>query len=105
MTLKQRFLQAIIEGQIGQQDKQGIIITQKEFTAYFKNIKPTYSKTFLATAVIETGLTHTRFLFRESKGIYRVHPLAIEALKQTTHNEQTQQDYEYQKRLIFNRGF
>jgi len=80
ITLKDRFLDAIISGKIGEKDSQGTIVTLKDFKAYFSDIKSSYASSFLATAAIDPGrvtLTHTKFVFRKSKGVYLVHPDAI----------------------------
>jgi len=76
-TLKNRFLQAIIKGELGTLEKSGVIVTLKEFKSYFSDINTQYLSSFLPAATLEPGqytLTHTRFLFRVSKGVYLVHP-------------------------------
>lgn len=90
MTLKQRFLNAIILGELGSKEDRGIVVTLGEFKNHFKDINTRYITSFLPAAVIETGqysITHTKFLFRIKKGIYLVHPDAIKAHKmlQKTH--------------------
>jgi len=80
MTLKNRFLEAISRGDLGEADDFGIIVSLKEFKLYFNDVKSDYVNSFLPAAVIETGqrsATHTRFVFRVKKGIYRVHPDVI----------------------------
>jgi len=77
MTLKERFIQAVEAGQIGSLDDNGIIITFNEFKEYFKDIKTGYISSFLPAATIEAGrysMSHTKYLFRIKKGVYRVHP-------------------------------
>ena len=81
MTIKQRFLDAIVKGELGSIEDMGVIVTLKEFKAYFQDINARYSNSFLPAAVIETGqssITHTKFVFRIRKGVYLVHPDAIE---------------------------
>jgi len=81
-TLKQRFFDAIIKGELGSVEDRGVIVTIKEFSAYFSDIKTQYVSSFLPAAVIETGqtsVTHTKFLYRLSKGVYLVNKDAIEA--------------------------
>ena len=81
MTLKRRFLNAIINGELGSIDDQGIVVTMAEFKAYFKDINTRYVTSFLPAATIEVGqrsVSHTKFVFRIQKGVYRVHPDAIE---------------------------
>ncbi len=80
MTLKDRFLEAISIGDLGEIDDFGTIVSLRQFKLYFKDVKSDYVNSFLPAAVIEIGqssATHTRFLFRIRKGIYRVHPDAI----------------------------
>jgi len=81
MTLKQDFLKAIWEGELGQQDDLGATVSLREFRQYFKQIESGYLTSFLPASVIEEGqqsASHTRFLFRVKKGVYRVHPDALE---------------------------
>jgi len=82
MTLKIRFLEAVSGGDLGEFDDSGVIVTLKEFKSYFKDVKSDYVNSFLPAAVIEAGqktATHTKFLFRVRKGVYRVHPDAMDA--------------------------
>lgn len=81
MTLKNRFLEAVSSGDLGQVDDFGVVVSLKEFKLYFQDVKSDYINSFLPAAVIETGQyspTHTKYLFRIRKGTYRVHPDAIE---------------------------
>ncbi len=81
MTLKQEFLKAIWEGELGQQDENGITVSLREFRQYFKHIESGYLTSFLPASVIEEGqfsVTHTRFLFRVKKGVYKIHPDALQ---------------------------
>ncbi|MCW9014739.1 MAG: hypothetical protein OQL06_13240 [Gammaproteobacteria bacterium] len=81
MTLKDSFLEAVAAGKLGVTDDFGTVVTLQEFKRYFKNIETGYITSFMPASVIETGqysATHTRFLFRIKKGVYRVHPEAIE---------------------------
>lgn len=80
MTLKDKFLNAIIAGDLGTLDEHGAIVTLMEFKLYFSEIETDYVNSFMPAAVIETGqhsVTHTRFLFRIRRGVYRVHIDAI----------------------------
>lgn len=82
MTLKIRFLEAVSSGDLGEFDDSGVVVTLKEFKSFFKDVKSDYVNSFLPAAVIEAGqktATHTKFLFRVRKGVYRVHPDAMEA--------------------------
>jgi len=75
--LKDRFIEALINGELGTIEDQGIVFTLKEFKSVFNDIKTDYINSFLPAATIEPGrqnLTRTKFLFRVRKGVYRVHP-------------------------------
>lgn len=80
MTLKEKFLNAVMDGELGTLSDFGAIVTLAEFKLYFKDIETDYVNSFMPAAVIETGqysATHTRFLFRVRRGVYRVHPDAL----------------------------
>ena len=84
MTLKQRFLDAIVKQELGSTDERGTVVTLAEFKKYFKDIHTRYITSFLPAAVIETGqhsISHTKYLFRVRKGVYLVHPDAIKEFK------------------------
>ena len=88
--LKHRFLDAIIAGKLGKLTDRGYTVSLKEFRMYFSDIKTQYSSSFLPAAVIETGqlsMTHTKFVFRIKKGVYLVHPDAIEEHKKIRGND------------------
>jgi len=76
-SLRSRFINAIDSGALGRVDESGTIFTLKEFKLYFSEIKTDYINSFLPASTIEMGrvdMTHTKFLFRIRKGVYRVHP-------------------------------
>ncbi|VAW63941.1 hypothetical protein MNBD_GAMMA09-1162 [hydrothermal vent metagenome] len=76
-TLKQRFLAAVMRGELGSLEPQGYIVTLRDFKAYFSDITTQYADSFLPAATIEPGQTtmsHTRFVFRLSRGVYLLHP-------------------------------
>lgn len=78
--LKDRFLEAINNGELGSVEDQGIIITLKDFKHYFADIKTGYISSFLPASTIEPGqlsLSHTKFVFRIGKGLYRLHQHAL----------------------------
>ena len=81
VTLKQRFLQAIIDGELGVlNDSGGATVTLRDFRRFFSDVDFNYAGSFLPGSVIETGqvsATHTRFVFRVGRGVYLVHPDAI----------------------------
>jgi len=82
MTLKQRFIQAIVSGELGKRTEQGgATVSLREFRQYFNDVDYNYAGSFLPGAVIECGqlsASHTRFVFRVGRGVYLVHPDAIE---------------------------
>ena len=80
--LKNRFIEAVINGELGSIEDQGIVFTLKEFKSVFHDFKTDYINSFLPAATIEPGretMTRTKFLFRISKGVYRVHPDVLDA--------------------------
>ena len=80
-ALKDRFLEAILKGELGCVEQGQTIVTLKAFRAYFSDIKTQYVLSFLPAATFQPGqhsLSHTKFVFRVSKGIYRLHPEALE---------------------------
>ena len=89
MQMKERFLNAVISGELGKEDEFGVVVTLKEFKRYFCDLQTGYINSFLPAAVIETGqyhATNTKYLFRIRNGVYRVHPQAID--EQIKLNEQ-----------------
>lgn len=89
MTLKKRFLDAVSSGDLGDMDDFGVVVSLKQFKSYFKDVKSDYINSFLPAAVIETGqysFTHTKYVFRVRKGVYRVHPGALEQHKSDSYN-------------------
>ena len=87
-TLKQRFLQAIVSGKLGKINEQGgAIVSLREFRSYFNDVDFNYAGSFLPGAVIEEGqfsASHTRFVFRIGRGVYLVHPDAINEYKEAS---------------------
>ncbi|VAW62145.1 hypothetical protein MNBD_GAMMA11-971 [hydrothermal vent metagenome] len=80
MTLKRRFLDAICTGELGEEDDHGVVVKLKDFKRHFSDVRTDYINSFLPAAVIEIGQyspTHTKYVFRISKGVYRVHVDAI----------------------------
>ena len=83
--LKDRFLEAVIKGELGSVENSGRVVTLKAFKAYFSDIKTDYINSFLPAATLEPGQTsasHTRYLFRVRKGVYLVHPDSLAAYAQ-----------------------
>ena len=76
LTLKERFIQAVLAGELGTLTDAGYVVTLKVFKAFFSDIKCDYINSFLPAATFEPGqhtVTRTRFLFRVRKGVYLVH--------------------------------
>ena len=89
MTLKERFLDAVSNGYLGEVDDFGVVVSLKQFKTYFKDVKSDYINSFLPAAVIEIGqqsTTHTKYVFRVRKGLYRVHPDALQQHAATDYN-------------------
>ena len=75
--LKDRFLTAVANAEIGRVENAGVIVTLKEFKAHFNDIKSDYINSFLPAATIEAGqhsVTTTKYVFRVKKDVYLVHP-------------------------------
>jgi len=80
MTLKQRFLDAIVKGELGSVNERGVVVTLKQFKLYFSDVKTDYINSFLPASTIEPGQvtpSHTRFVFRLQNGVYLVHSDAL----------------------------
>lgn len=84
-SLKQRFLFAIIKDELGSHENSGVVVRLKDFKAYFSDIKTDYINSFLPAATFEPGqstVSHTKYLYRVRKGVYLVHPDAIDEFVQ-----------------------
>lgn len=76
LQLKDRFLRAVVLGELGAVENSGMVVTLKEFKRYFRDIKTQYVSSFMPAATFEPGMytpSHTRFLFRVGKGVYLIH--------------------------------
>ena len=74
--LKDRFLEAVVRGELGSVEISGAVVTLKEFKAFFSDITTQYVSSFMPAATYEPGRfrpTHTKFLFRVRKGAYLIH--------------------------------
>jgi len=74
--LKDRFLEAVVKGELGSVEKEGAVVLLREFKAYFSDITTQYVSSFMPAATFEPGQfrpTHTKFLFRLRKGAYLIH--------------------------------
>jgi len=81
MLLKDRFIDAVINGELGSVEDMGIVFTLKEFKSVFHDIKTDYINSFLPAATIEPGrenMTRTKFSFRIRKGVYRIYPKLLQ---------------------------
>ncbi|VAW66107.1 hypothetical protein MNBD_GAMMA08-2376 [hydrothermal vent metagenome] len=88
MTLKKRFLEAVSSGELGEVDDFGVVVSLKQFKSFFFDVKSDYINSFLPAAVIETGqysTTHTKYLFRIRKGMYRVHPDVLDEYNESSY--------------------
>ena len=84
LPLKDRFLLAVVNGDIGRVENSGVIVSLKEFKAHFNDITSDYINSFLPAATIEPGqrsVTNTKYLFRVKKGVYLVHPEVLEGYR------------------------
>lgn len=82
--LKDRFLMAVVNGELGRQENSGVVVSLKEFKAHFNDIKSDYINSFLPAATIEPGqrsVTNTKYVFRVKKGVYLVHPEVLVTYK------------------------
>lgn len=78
MTLRERFLDALIDGKLGN----GIMVTRQEFMQHFSNDNQATTGVFLSNSEINTGAPHSptynHFTLRVTDGQYRVHPQALQ---------------------------
>jgi len=84
LPLKDRFLFAVVNGEIGRLENSGVIVSLKEFKAHFNDITSDYINSFLPAATIEPGqrsVTKTKYVFRVKKGLYLVHPEVLEGYR------------------------
>ena len=79
MTLRERFLDAVIDGKLGS----GLVVTRQEFMSYFSDDNTATTGCFLSNSEIVTGQPHSpmynHFTLRVSEGVYRIHPMALHA--------------------------
>jgi len=52
MTLKDRFLKAVVTGELGDVDDFGVVVSLKDFKLCFSDVKSDYINSFLPAAVI-----------------------------------------------------
>lgn len=97
IKMKDRFLNALIMGELGVKDSTGFIVTLREFKLYFRpKVKSNYVETFLPSVVIEkgrNGVTPTRYVVRKGKGVYHVgFDVVKEQIQKNILDEQKQAD-------------
>lgn len=76
MTFRNRFLDAMIDGQLGN----GLVVTRQDLMAFFSNDNPLTTGCFLSNSEIETGghsPTYRHFTIRIGEASYRIHPSAL----------------------------
>jgi hypothetical protein len=76
MTLRERLLDAVIDGHLGH----GLIITRQELIAHFHADPETYTGVLLSNSEMITGHhspTYEHFTLRVDEGRYRIHPLVL----------------------------
>ena len=78
-TLRERLLDAMIDGQLGR----GLVVTRQEFMDHFGNDNQATTGVFLSNSEVVTGAPHspsyTHFTQRVSDGVYRILPEALAA--------------------------
>lgn len=81
MSLRTDLVDAIIDGFIGN----GTDFTRQEVISAFPNLSPNYTGCFLSNSEMRTGQhspTYKHFTVRVARGVYRVHPAALQTRMQ-----------------------
>lgn len=77
MTLRERLLDAMLDGEFGN----GLVVTRQELIHHFHDVNEATTGVFLSNSEITTGAPHsptyTHFTQRLSEGRYRIHPHAL----------------------------
>ena len=84
MGLRERFLDALIDGHLGHSG----VVSRKDFVAFFRGDKKTYTGVFLSNSEMHTGQhspTYQHFTVRVAKGLYKVDPRAISQRRSERH--------------------
>ncbi|RDH85964.1 MAG: hypothetical protein DIZ80_00365 [endosymbiont of Galathealinum brachiosum] len=71
----------MVKGELGSIEDRGVVVTLKQFKAYFSDVTTDYNNSFLPASTIEPGrveMSRTRFLYRLRKGVYLVHGDALD---------------------------
>lgn len=76
MHLRQRILDAVLDGELGA----GVVVTRPEVIAHFPDVSKTYTGVVLSNAEMDTG-THSptweHYTHRIARGVYRISPTAL----------------------------
>jgi hypothetical protein len=82
MILRKRFVDAMIDGKIGN----GLVVTRTELMQFFKDDNPDTVGCLLSNSEMTTGThspTYTNFTLRAARGTYRIHPaILMERMKE-----------------------
>lgn len=81
MSLRTDLIDAVIDGLIGN----GTDFTRQGVISFFPNSSPNYTGCFLSNSEMRTGQhspTYKHFTIRVARGVYRVHPAALQARMQ-----------------------
>ena len=81
MELKQLFLEALSNGDMGSIDDQGFVITLEEFERKFPHVAKQNSQGFLPASTLKSGdksISPDKFLYVLRKDVYRLHPDALD---------------------------
>ncbi len=86
LSLKERFLDAMIDGRLGR----GLVVTREEFMDFFNEDNSNTTGCFLSNSEVDTGAVHSptydHFTQRIAEGTYRVLPRALEIRMQNRGN-------------------
>lgn len=76
MHLRQRILDAVLDGELGA----GVVVTRPEVIAHFPDVSKAYTGVVLSNAEMDTG-THSptweHYTHRIARGVYRISPTAL----------------------------
>lgn len=76
MHLRQRILDAVLDGKLGK----GIVVTRQEVIEHFQDVTKAYTGVVLSNAEMDTG-THSptweHYTHRIARGVYRISPTAL----------------------------
>jgi len=81
MELKQLFLEALSNGDMGAIDDLGVVVTLEEFERKFPDTRNMNSAGFLPSSTLDTRdqpVCQDKFLYVVRKDVYRVHPDALD---------------------------